>query len=207
MNINIPIDAKTLVTDQVISFKGAEYAVSQISRLTFSDSKQSYNFVPINRIRSLTVGFADGRSIAIWSQSPIFQKTKFQNIAQAFQSLAQITFQQRLQRYTDALASAGHFDYQRVRFHRDGTIEDLKDFRKRVSLCRAHTEKRLSFGAEFGLSWIGYSASDPAYVAVYDRPPKGLFSKSIVVGFDCNENRDVIIAILQAFDRVNPTSK
>lgn len=198
---NIPIDTKTLVTDQVIVSKGVEYAVSRISSLTFSDSKQSYNFVPISRIRSLTVGFSEGSHIAIWCQHPILQKTKFENVAKAFHALSECTFQQRLKRYTDAWATVGYFDYQRVRIHSNGTIEDLKKPQNKVSLCSALTDKRLSFGAEFGVSWIGYSASDPAYVAVYDQVPKGLFSKTTAVGFDCNENRDVILTIIQAFDK------
>lgn len=201
---HISIDAKTLVTHQVIAFKGSEYAVSRITGLTFEDSKQSLNFVTTSRIRSLTIGFSDGKSISIWSQHPILQKAKFESIAKAFQSLSSSTFRQRLQCYTDAWKSVGHFDYHGVRIHADGIIEDLKNTKKRASLRGAKTQMRISFGSSFGVSWIGYSATDPAYVTVYDIPPKSAFSKATAVGFDCNENRDVILAILQSFDSTTP---
>ena len=200
---HIPIDSKTLVTHELIAFKGVEYPVSSIIVLMFGDSKQSYNFVPIGHIRSLMVWFTDNSRIELFSAHPILQKTKFANLAKAFQALSACTFRQRLKRYTDAWTSAGYFNYQGVRIHADGMIENIKNIKKRASLRGAITEGRVSFGASFGVSWIGYSASDPAYVAVYDTPPKGLFSKTTVVGFDCNMNRDVIMALLLGFDKSN----
>jgi hypothetical protein len=129
------------------------------------------------------------------------RKSKFQNILNAFQAISSITFQQRLKHHIDQFTTQGYFDYDRVRIYENGIIENLKKPTERVSLCGAFTQNRVNLGVDLGVSWIGFSASDPTTVAVFDEKPKMISSPKKAVAFTCRENRDVIMSILRFFDK------
>jgi len=198
---SIPIDAKTFVTERVIVFKGAEYEVSKVKGLYFTERSQSMNFVTTNRSRFLGIKFLSDRDIVIWSQSPLLRKTKFENIRKAFEALSQVTLRQRFNIYRDALHSVGYFDYGKVRIFGDGTIASLKNLGIKVSLHEAFSQTRVGLGKSFGVSWIGYSESNPSVIGIYEKPPGGIFSKNYCVQFECEEDRDVILPLLRSFDR------
>lgn len=201
---NIPIDSSSFVTDQIVVSKGREHSVTSINSLTFEESKQSMNFVTTLRLRSLTIGFNNGEWVQILCQSPILKKTKFANLLNAFEALSPLTFRQRYQRYVDALKSEGYFDYSKTRIYADGTISTLKQPEKKLSLRDAYSENRLGMGKSYGVSWIGYSESDPSAIGIYERPHAGIFAKNACVQFKCRENRDVILAFLRNNFRTVP---
>lgn len=201
---NIPIDSDSFVTDEVVVHMGIEYSVARINSLRFEEHKESLNFVTTLRIRGLTITFADGRWIQMACQSPLLKKTKFSNLLSAFEALSPLTFRQRYQRYVDALKSDGYFDYSATRIYADGTISTLKQPDIRLSLRDAHSENRLGMGKSYGVSWIGYSASDPFEIGFYEKPPGGFFTKNACVQFKCLENRDVIITLLRNMFRAVP---
>lgn len=201
---NIPIDSDTFVTDGIVVHKGKEYPVSRINSLTFEEHKQSTNFVTTFRIRGLTIGFDDGQWVQILCHSPLLKKTKFTNLLSAFEALSPLTFRQRYQHYIDALKSEGYFDYSKTRIYADGTISTLKQPGVRLSLRDAYSENRLGMGKSYGVSWIGYSESDPYAIGVYEKPHGGFFTKNACVQFKCQQNRDVIMALLRNNFRAVP---
>lgn len=201
---HIPIDSDSFVTDEVVVDKGKEHSVARINSLTFEENKQAVNFVTTLRIRVLTIGFNDGQWVQILCQSPLLKKTKFANLLSAFDALSPLTFRQRYQRYIDALSSDGYFDYSNTRIYADGTISTLEQPAIRLSLRDAYSEKRLGMGKSYGVSWIGYSESDPSAIGIYEKPHGGLFAKNACVRFKCRENRDVIMALLRAIFRAVP---
>ena len=201
---NIPIDSSSFVTDQIVVSKGREHSVTSIKSLTFEESKQSMNIVTTLRLRGLTIGFNDVQWVQILCQSPLLKKTKFTNLLNAFEALSLLTFRQRYQRYVDALNHEGYFDYSRMRIYADGTISTLKQREKRLFLRDAYSENRLGMGKTYGVSWIGYSKSDPSAIGIYERPHAGIFAKNACVQFKCRENRDVILAFLRNNYRTVP---
>ena len=201
---NIPIDSNSFVTDEIVVHKGKEHSVARINSLTFEENKQSINFVTTLRLRALTIGFDDGQWVQILCQSPLLKKTKFSNLLSAFEALSPLTFRQRYQRYIDALKSDGYFDYSKTRIYADGTISTLKQPEIRLSLQDAYSENRLGMGKSYGVSWIGYSESDPSAIGFYEKPHGGFFTKNACVQFKCRENRDVIMALLRSSFRAVP---
>ena len=201
---NIPIDSDSFVTDEFVVHKGKEHSVSRINSLTFEEHKQSMNFVTTFRIRGLTIGFNDGQWVQILCQSPLLKKTKFSNLLSAFEALSPLTFRQRYQHYIDALKFEGYFDYSKTRIYADGTISTLKHPEIRLSLQDAYSENRLGMGKSYGVSWIGYSESDPYAIGVYEKAHGGFFTKNACVQFKCQQNRDVIMALLRNNFRAVP---
>lgn len=201
---NILVDSIFHVTDEAVVFKGIEYPVSRINSLTLCESKQSLNFVTTLRMRTITIGFNDGRWVQYWCGSPILRKTKFTNLLKVFEVLSPLTFRQRYQSYADALETEGYFDYDEVRIYADGTISTIRDKNEKWSLWDAHSEKRLGLGVSYGVSWIGYSESDPYSVAFYKNAHGGFFTSGACIRFKCLVNRDVIITLLKNNYRAFP---
>ncbi len=204
MKFNLPIDSSSFVTNEIIVSKGIEYPVADINSLTFYETKQSINFVTTFRLRAITIGFRDGRAVQIACQCPLLKKTKFENVLKAFEALSPLTFRQRYQSYSDALKSDGYFDYSKARIYADGTISTAKNKERRLSLWDAYSQNRLGMGRSYGVSWTGYSESDPTAVGIYEKPHGGIFTKNASVQFKCMENRDAFIALLRNSFRTFP---
>lgn len=201
---NIPIDSNTFVTDQIVFSKGEEHSVARINSLKFEHHKQSMNFMTTLQLRVLTIGFNDGRWVEILCQSPYLKKTKFSNLLKAFEALSPLTFPQRYKRYQNALRIEGYFDYSKIRIYAGGTISTIKNPDKRISLRNVYTENRLGMGKSYGVSWIGYSESDPSAIGIYEKPHGGIFMSNPCVQFKCREDRDVIMAFLRNEFRTFP---
>ena len=205
MNENIfciEIDSKTLINNQSIKFKGREYAVSEINAITFSDFKFKQNFITINHTRSLEITFGSEK-INIWSAHSILNKSKFDKILSAYKAVSSFTFQQRLNLYINQIKTKGYFEYDDVIIHENGLLEEIKKPYHKVSLCGAFSQERVSNGLDFGVSWIGFSASNPNVICVCSEKPKVFSSPKQSVAFTIKENRDVIMYILQKFDKLN----
>jgi hypothetical protein len=201
---NIPIDSSSFVTEKIVLFKGKEYCVDSVSSLTYEDSKFSMNFVTAHRVRALLIIFNDGRWVRLMCHSPIIKKTKFKNIFNAFNSLSAVTFRQRYKRYVSYLESVGFFDYFNVRIYSDGTISTIQNPQVKLSLRDTHSEGRLGMGKSYGLTWIGYSESDPNSIGIYEKSHAGIFTQNTCVQFKCQENRDVIMVLLRRKFRTFP---
>ncbi len=182
--------------------KGITHTVAQIAGLKLLRQQGSTNGIPTGSLTEMIIRFDGGTHIRMLAWMPLFHKARHENIAKAFELLSKVTFQKRCSLYLDEWKRAGFFDYGKVRFYSDGTIQDLKKPAKRISLHRAWLEGRVSLGRSWGGDGVLMSGGSDDYVIdVSDEPLKPNFWTLLFKGisFSCCENRDVILAIMRSF--------
>lgn len=194
-SFELQIDSKTRLTRSEILHGADRYLISSITGLEYRDETQKINGLTTGRTRILTIIFPERKPLKLGSTLFLnVNRTSFDNIERAYKALAQMTFRQRLDYYTNNWKAFGYFDYENVRIHANGVIEQKG---KKVSISEAFKQGRVCFGFSVGVSWIGFSGSNPFCVNISQKVPGKFFATSI--GFDRYVNSDVIFAILNSF--------
>jgi hypothetical protein len=187
----VRIDEKNWFGHEAFAHSGSVYAVADIRSLRYEAANSTYNFIPMSHGATMWFVLSDGDELRFNYTSTLVAGRKVKNTAEAFNYIAQRTFQQRLRKYVLLLETQGWFEYHGCRITAEG---DVVRGKTRINLADAALAGRVELGRYSWTPRFQYYTPDEFWA--YE-PGKKWFPKSVRV--DLKEDRDAVLAIVSHF--------
>lgn len=199
------IDEDFKLFNDAIVYKGSTFLLSDVTAIKNYSSKNTLNFVTMDRLSCLTITFKNSKEICITEDRAWFGKKRHDEILVASQRIKKLTFNHRVTNFADKLLENNKIklseDYLKkdpskdVFLFRDGTIRTPH---RSIDLKKARINGTLFVGTRTEGILSHYRASNSNEIAVTETPhaKNGKIPKDAVIFTPYLEDVDVSCAFI-----------